>query len=90
MSQSELSVLTEADPRSLEDILNDDPLKLTDQDRVQVVTYLRRARESFLAQESGKLSTAEKKDLKAKAVPAPKKQALDETKAQLTLDDLDL
>lgn len=86
---TEISPLAEASPRSLEDILNDDPLKLTEQDRKEVVTYLRRARESFLAQDSAKLSAAEKKDLKAKAEPAPKKVAMDPTK-QLTLDDLDI
>ncbi len=75
------SPLAEALPNSLDDILNTDPLKLTEQDRKVVVAYLRRARESFLAQEAGKLPKGVKK-----ASPVAK-VALDPT---LSADDLEL
>lgn len=80
MSELE-SPLDEADAKSLEDIMNTDPLELTKQDRAEVVKYLRRARESFLKTDAAKVPRG------AKNKPVPVKQDM---KAELTLDDLDI
>ena len=80
----ELSPLKEADPLSLEDLFNMDPMNLQEQHLDQTVKYLRLARETFLKEQA---AGPKKGDTKAPKALAGPKVALDKT---MTADDLDL
>lgn len=54
------SPLAEADPRSLEELMSRDPLKLTKQDRGQIVGELRRMREVWAKAEAAAPSRGKK------------------------------
>lgn len=78
MSEVPASPLAEADPQSLNEIMNRDPLEYSRQDRDVIVAELRRMRSKWLLEEAAGKTRATK----------PKKEG--DAKSIMTLGDLGL
>ena len=75
---SEQTLLGETNAASINELMNRDPIKLTDAEVEQMRLYFRSKRTAFLAQPSA----ADKAEAKARA-PAKAKLTLDQLKGQL-------
>ena len=70
----EKSPLSEADPRSLDDIYTDDPLNLTDDDVDRVAADLRQKRSLWATEEAEAQSQGRRRKPKAYTTSPPKGQ----------------
>ena len=72
MTTKETSPLTEAEPRSLDELFSADPLSLSDRELDQIITSLRANRDKFAAEDAEASQKGRKRKPTAYKDPPPK------------------